>query len=334
MKVGIAILPKLPMGELVAFGRRCEAHDLSLWVSDERFFRDVFVSLSALACNTTASKLGTGATDPYIRHPLLTAAAMASLDELSGGRAILGMGAGISGFDALGIKRISPARALRDAIELSRRFWAGEAVTSSSDFAPAKAATLGFAAREIPVFVTGRGPMVLALGGELADGVIIGHFTSERGLSFARGHIDSGLKKRSPDRRHPEIAVWAYTSVSRNGDAARAAVKPAIGRTVRSTREVLSLLGEKGERLIEQLDKFGYARSAAYDAAMREAVSDALTLQLSVSGTPSECIDRIRAIRACGVDQVVLLPYPPEGETIPQMAELIFSDVLPAIRDI
>lgn len=334
MKVGIAILPKLSLGDFIAFGRRCESHGLSMWVPDERFFRDVFVSLSALACNTAVSTLGTGATDPYIRHPLLTAAAIASLDELSGGRAILGMGAGISGFDALGIKRVSPVKALRDAIDLSRRFWAGETITSSSEFVPAKAATLGFAAREIPIFITGRGPMVLALGGELADGIIIGHFTSEKGISFAQGHISAGLKKRSPDRGRPEIAVWAYTSVSRDGDAARAAVKPAIGRTISSTREALGILGENGDRLIEQLDKFGYARSDAYDAAMRETVSDSLTAQLSVSGTPAECIDRIRAIRACGVDQVILLPYPPEGTTIPEMGELIFSEVLPGVRDI
>lgn len=334
MKVGIAILPKLPLSDFVSLGQRCETHGLSMWVPDERFFRDVFVSLSALACNTSVSTLGTGATDPFIRHPLLTAAAIASVDELSGGRAILGIGAGISGFDALGIKRVSPVKALRDAIDLSRRFWIGETVTSSSDFVPAKAATLGFAAREIPVFITGRGPMVLALGGEIADGIIIGHFTSERGISFARGHIDAGLKKRSPDRKRPEVTVWAYTSVSRDGDAARAAVKPAIGRTISSTRETLGILGENGERLIEKLDQFGYARSAAYDAAMRETVSDSLTMQLSVSGTPAECIERIRAIRACGVDQVILLPYPPEGVTIPEMADLIFSDVLPSVKDL
>lgn len=332
MKVGIAILPKLPLTEFVALGQKCERHGLSLWVPDERFLRDVFVSLSALACNTQTSMLGTGATDPYIRHPLLTAAAMATFDELSGGRAILGIGAGISGFDALDIKRKSPAKAVRDAIDLSRRFWAGEAVSSSSEFAPAKAATLGFSAREIPVFITGRGPMILALGGETADGVIIGHFTSEQGISFAQSHINAGLNKRSPDKKRPEIAVWAYTSVSRDGDAARAAVKPAIGRTISSTREALGILGEDGSRLLEQLDKFGYSRSSDYDNAMRESVEDTLTAQLSISGTPEECVARIREIGKCGVDQVILLPYPAAGMTIPQMSDLIFTDVLPHVK--
>lgn len=333
MKVGLAILPKLSFQEFVGLGQKCEQNGLSLWVPDERFLRDVFVSLSALATQTRTSTLGTGATDPFIRHPLLTATAMASLDDLSGGRAILGIGAGISGFDALGIKRTSPAKAVRDAIELSRRFWAGEAVTSSN-FAPANSASLGFKAREIPIFVTGRGPMILSLGGEMADGVIIGHFTSDRGLGFAQGHVEAGLKKRSPDRKRPEIVVWAYTSVSKDGDAARAAVKPAIGRTIASTREALQILGEDGTRLLEELDRFGYSRSAAYDQAMRETVSDSLTCHLSISGTPGECMDRVRAIAACGVDHVILLPYPPAGTSIPEMAELLFTDLLPKIRSL
>jgi len=335
MKLGIAVLPKLPFADFIRLGQECEKSDLSLWVPDERFFRDVFVSLAALATNTSKVSLGSGVTDPFIRHPLLTAAGMASLDELSGGRAILGIGAGVSGFDALGIKRHAPATALRQTIDLCRRFWAGEAITQLEGPVYAKAAQLNFTApRQIPVYIAGRGPKVLALGGEVAEGVIIGHFTSERGLGSAQDQISAGIKKRSPDRGRPEIAVWAYTSVSKDGDAARAAVKPAIGRTIRSTPEALEILGENAPRLLEELERFGYARSPEYDQAMRDTVSDSLTAQLSISGTPQECIDRIRAIRACGIDNVIVLPYPAAGMSIPEMTALFCSDVLPSVRDI
>jgi 5,10-methylenetetrahydromethanopterin reductase len=300
-------------------------------VPDERFFRDVFVCLSALAGSTRRCTLGTGVTDPYIRHPLLTASAMASIDELSGGRAVMGIGAGVSGFDALGIKRVGPAKAVREAIDLCRRFWAGEKITHASDHAVAKNAQLNFAARDIPVYVTGRGPMILALGGEVGDGVIIGHFSSDRGISFALDQIGAGLKKRAPEKAGPEIVVWAYTSVSRDGEAARAAVKPAIGRTISSTPEALELLGTPAPRLLEELARFGYSRSAEYDRAMCEHVSDELTTHLSISGTPSECVTRIRAIAASGVSRVILLPYPPKDMSISQMTHLLFSDVLPQL---
>jgi len=63
----------------------------SYWIADQRWMRDVWVSLSATAMRTARIQLGTRVTDPYVRHPALTAVAIASLDELSGGRAILGL---------------------------------------------------------------------------------------------------------------------------------------------------------------------------------------------------------------------------------------------------
>ena len=61
----------------------------SFWVADQRWMRDVYVTLGALAATTHRIQLGTRVTDPYIRHPALTAVALATLDEASGGRAVL-----------------------------------------------------------------------------------------------------------------------------------------------------------------------------------------------------------------------------------------------------
>jgi 5,10-methylenetetrahydromethanopterin reductase len=332
MKVGIAIPPKLTAREQLVEARIGDAEGLSLWMPDERFFRDPFVSLAAIAGATTTSLLGTGVTDPYIRHPLLSAAAIASVDEVSGGRAILGIGAGVSGFDALGIKRTAPATAVREMIDLCRRFWAGEAIQHDGKHAKVHGARLGFPARAIPIYVAGRGARILAAGGELAEGVIIGHFTSESGIGFAQEQISSGLARRAPERGRPEIALWAYTSVAHDGDAARAAVKPAIGRSIRSTPESLELFGVNAPDLLAALSRFGYAHSAAYDEAMQSAVPDALTQHLSIAGTPAQCVERIRAIRACGVDHVIALPYPAEGLSVIDMVNLFTAEVLPQVR--
>ncbi|MCC7347456.1 MAG: hypothetical protein IT538_08670, partial [Variibacter sp.] len=118
------------------------------------------------------------------------------------------------------------------------------------------------------------------------------------------------------------------------GDAARAAVKPAIGRSIRSTPESLELFGVHAPHLLAELERFGYARSSAYDAAMESAVPDELTTHLSISGTPQECVQRIRAIRACGVDHVIALPYPAKGLAVAQMVDLFAAEVLPHIRDL
>lgn len=332
MRIGFALSTSLSFADQLALARRLDELGLSIWVPDERFFRDVFVLMSAVAGTTTRSTIGSGVTDPHIRHPLLTATAIASVNEIADGRAILGLGAGISGFDALGIKRKAPAVAMRETIEIARRFWAGETISFEGRHVQAYGAHLHFPARPAPIYVAGRGPHVLALGGELGDGIIIGHFTSDKGIGFSTKQIDVGKAKRPASMRAPELALWAYTSVSRDGDAARRAVKPAIGRTIRSTPEALDIFGVPAPGLLDEITKFGYARSQAYDEAMWKAVPDELTDHLSISGTPEECVARIRAIRACGVEHVIALPYPAAGMGPTEMVELFLSDVLPHVQ--
>ena len=102
----------------------------TLWYADERFYREVYVGLAACATATSRLKLGTAVTDPFTRHPALTAAAIASVDELSDGRAILGYGAGISGYHNLGITLDRPARRLRERSTSSAGSWRASASPS------------------------------------------------------------------------------------------------------------------------------------------------------------------------------------------------------------
>jgi 5,10-methylenetetrahydromethanopterin reductase len=90
-------------------------------VADERFYREVYSCLGQIAANTAKVLVGPCVTDPFARHPALTAMAIATLDEISGRRAILGIGAGISGFAELGIDRRKPARAIHRAEHVFRR---------------------------------------------------------------------------------------------------------------------------------------------------------------------------------------------------------------------
>lgn len=151
----------------------------TLWYADERFYRETYTGLAACAVTTSRLLLGTGVTDPFTRHPALTAAAIASLDELSEGRAILGLGAGISGYHNLGIKLERPARRLREAILVIRRLLAGERVTLEGETILIRNAALKFPARSaIPIVLAADGPLVLRLAGEVADGVMVAHCAS------------------------------------------------------------------------------------------------------------------------------------------------------------
>jgi 5,10-methylenetetrahydromethanopterin reductase len=108
-----------------------EVEDLGyeqLWVSNEKFFHDMYVMATVAAEHTSKVKIGTFVADPYTHHPALTAMAVGSLDEVSDGRAILGMGAGGTGFPVMGIKRTKPALAIKEAVHVIRRLWAGDTV--------------------------------------------------------------------------------------------------------------------------------------------------------------------------------------------------------------
>ena len=98
MRIGLLMLGDAPAQVMVERARLAEAvgYD-TVWVADERFYREVYSCLTHIAGHTSKVLLGPCVTDPFSRHPALTAMAIATLDEVSGGRGILGIGAGISG---------------------------------------------------------------------------------------------------------------------------------------------------------------------------------------------------------------------------------------------
>ena len=187
LRVGVAVAGTEPTAATLDLARRLDAGDAieHLWVADERFRRDIWVSLGALAATTSRLRLATCVTDAFIRHPALTGAAIATVDDAAPGRAILGLGAGLSGFDALGIARTAPATALRDMIVFLRRFWRSDApfefASPSLRFTGAR---LGFLPRApIPIYLAGRGPKILELAG---SGAWQGDLSVTRGDAASR----------------------------------------------------------------------------------------------------------------------------------------------------
>ena len=129
MQIGLLMLGDAPVQAMVERARLAEAVGYgTVWVADERFYREVYSCLTHFAAHTSKVLLGPCVTDSFSRHPALTAMAIATLDEISGQRAILGVGAGISGFTELGINRRKPARAIREMIEVIRALLQGESV--------------------------------------------------------------------------------------------------------------------------------------------------------------------------------------------------------------
>lgn len=171
---GVHIVPLMPAADVIAVAVEAErlGYDYCM-VADEGVHPDIYACLGAIARETTTIRLGV-MTNGYTRHPAVTAAALATINELSNGRVIAGMLAGGSMvLGPMAIERKRPYRVLADTIAAATQLWSGEEITWQGEHCSLDQAQLGHGVQDIPVWIAGRGPMVLGLAGREADGVIL-----------------------------------------------------------------------------------------------------------------------------------------------------------------
>jgi 5,10-methylenetetrahydromethanopterin reductase len=169
--VGVWFFPESSAGELVQAFRDAEALGLDeIWIGDEGpAYRDPFAVLAAAAVGTEHLRLGISVTNPYLRHPAVTASAMMTIQELSGGRGILGIGPGGGvALDTVGIPRLKPLARTREAVRIIRAVCAG--VPTEGYVPPADP----FAVPALPVFIGARGERFNRYASEEADGAFLG----------------------------------------------------------------------------------------------------------------------------------------------------------------
>jgi 5,10-methylenetetrahydromethanopterin reductase len=318
---GVAIFPSYAPTEFCELCAHVDALGFDyLWLPDERFFRDVGVQLTLAAMSTRRVQIGTAVTDPYIRHPALTASLMASVDEVAEGRVTVGIGAGVSGFKALGVQQERPQLAIREAIALMRTLWRHEGpvemegkttrfVGAGLDFAPRR--------REMPVWIAGRGPAVLALAGEVAQGVMIGGLASEPGLAYANAQVSRGLAKAGRDSASITRALWLHTGVADDGQLARAAVRTIVAGVLVSSLSVLQDIGiPLPDELVRSLQGVTYGVNNPEMQRIAESLNEEVLRHFSVAGTPSEVGERLRQLGEAGIDHVAVVPWLAEGQTL------------------
>jgi 5,10-methylenetetrahydromethanopterin reductase len=333
MAFGIASLADTPVSELAGRAGRLEAAGFDqLWLADERLLRNVYVGLAAMATGTQRSRIGPSVTNPYTRHPALTAAAIATVDELSGGRAVLALGAG-GGLEQFGIDRVNPVGALREATSIIRALTAGEKVDFTGRHFTVNGAQLGFSwRRQVPVYIAARGPRILELAGEVADGVIIGGFAQPGGLAYAMDRVAAGLDRAGRGWDDIDVVAWLYTCVCDDREAARRAVSRMVMASVITSRTILDQLGivlpgPLAERVAH--GSWTYAEDEMLAAArlLPEEVVEAF----AVYGTASECARRLAEIRSCGARQLAFVALPGAGMTWEEVAMRIAREVLPQV---
>jgi 5,10-methylenetetrahydromethanopterin reductase len=176
MKFGLELVPYHRVEKCVKLARGAEAAGIEqLWVCEHYHNRHVYSVLTAVALSTKKIALGPGVTNPYLTHPSLTAAAVATLDEISGGRAMLGISAGDPIFlSTVGIEQKKPVTTVREAVLIIKKLLRGEEVHFQGEVFSCRGARLRFKpAGKIPIYIGGRRRRMLQLAAELADGALL-----------------------------------------------------------------------------------------------------------------------------------------------------------------
>ena len=298
---GVLLAPNHTAQVTVGMARLAEelGYD-SVWVADEGVkTRDVFVTMTAIATATQSLRIGTGLVNPYTRHPALTAAAIASIDELSGGRAFLVYGAGGSlSLGPLGIERDKPLLHVREALEVCRRLFDGETVTFEGETITLRNARLDFARPDIDIWFAGRSPLLLGHAGAAADGALL-EFLHIPSLPSYVGQVEGGA--RGAGRPRPRLVY--STCVVTERDRLESIRPHMTYRLVDSPQAVKDQLGITPSHVAEIREAMTGGLAAA-----AHLIPDRWIEPFVILGTPDECAAQISAITdAHGFEGFVLL---------------------------
>ncbi|WP_436346097.1 5,10-methylenetetrahydromethanopterin reductase [Natronorubrum sp. FCH18a] len=290
----IELTPEYPTDRIADLAALAEDEGFDIAFASSHYFnRDPFVALSRMADATDDLRLGPGVVNPYESHPVKLAAQTATIDEVSDGRAVFGVGAGDrSSLANLGIERDSPLRRVLETFKLAQDLWDGETVTREGTFT-ARDASLNIEppSDEIPTYVGAQGPHMLRMSAKHADGVLI-NAAHPRDLEWAAGEIEQGLAERPPERGAFESLAFASVSVAGDETEAREAARPPVA----------FIAGGAAEPVLERHDIDREAASAVSDALERGDLNEAfgrvtpdMIDAFCIAGTTETVADRFAA---------------------------------------
>jgi len=331
MQIGFLFWPFTP--ELVCrMAKSAERHgyDMIAIADTPGNAMDPWVASTLVAQETTRPRIALCVTNLISRHPATTAAAIASLELLAPGRAILGIGAGHSGTQNLGIRGSSLAE-LSAGVDYVRTLLAGKPANWYG-----ATAHLPWVKRPSPVFLAASGKGALTAAGCSADGVFVNFGLQPENLAQSVGTARAAATAAGRDPGVLEI--WQMAALDCNRDHAGA--RQTIGAILAFMAAGYVLRGDLGARgvpaklraPVAELRRRYSTRPSGADAALVDTLGlfDYLSKRFAIYGTPDECREQMLAAQAARIDRVmftVSLASDPVATV-----ELFGAEVLPALR--
>jgi 5,10-methylenetetrahydromethanopterin reductase len=264
---------------------------------------DSFQTLASCAMITKRVLLGIAVTNMVFRHPTVLAGAAASLNEISKGRAILGLGTGDGPVYSQGLKA-TPMKDFEIGVRMIRELVQGKATQF-----PAGKVGISFNLRPPPIYVSAEGPKGLQLAGRSADGVILGTGFDLRVYEWAKEKIRKGTTEAEREVSDVSIIAAGMLCVRDDGNEARKIVRNRIANRAhhnfRFTFETVP--AEEREGVKNFMAGFDVMKPME-ERVDPNLVNDYLVHRFSIAGTPKQCIERIEELKAAGVEHLMLTP--------------------------
>ena len=321
--------PRAAVARTIETVRQAEAAGIeSCWLSEDPEGWDAFGVLGALARETERIRLGPGVANPYLRHPNLLAASVATLDHLSGGRAFLGLGRGQTEWyeRALGIPTGNPVDVLEETFDLLGQWWRPPHRATAAD-------TLAhFRVRDWersigpvqtrprpPVYLAAAGPKALDIAARHADGVLFNDLASIEYLERAIGRVRATAREAGRDPERLAFFVRGGVTVTDNPEPVLERKKatialiqtlPLMDRLIETPAfDVAAIIAEvrrvmRTEEILRRGGGFPALRKGGDLRAARAAIPTELMDHLAIVGSLDHVRNRLGALAAIGATHV------------------------------
>ena len=326
--IGVTLQGVDPPGRFTGMVREIEGMGYDhLWITDSSLHaRDAFVYLTLAARGSERLRLGTNCTHPHTRHPAVTANALASVNEVSGGRAILGVGAGDSPVEELG-KSLAKLSEVRSMLDFARRLYTGERFDYSGPHFAMHKGQLHYGLDGVSppkIYMTASGPKMLELAGAVADGVIVHCGVFPEGLEFATSHVRRGAESAGRNFADIDFAWQVFGVLDEDLHRARDAARPMAAWFPLRSPLYCDLAGVPADLARQIRDVYS---GGEFHEAVRahQMTTDDMVDKFTITGGTAIWKDRLAMAKEYGVSHIELFGLGDRMELYADLAAKVFS---------
>jgi len=297
--------------EAVDRAKRAEALGFeAVFIADSQMNNaDPYQVMALCALNTKTIRLGTAVTNMVYRDPTITANSFATLNEISEGRAIIGLGTGDGPVYSLGRTATTLVNLEKGLHTIRDLLHDRGIVVSNSKERIGGTVMLKAGKRPVPIYLSAEGPKTLRVAGRTCDGVILGTGFDAQVLEWARAKISEGAKEAGRLGSEIDIMPAGMTVVDDDGDLARRQVRSRLAnRAHHNFRFTMETVPEGEAAGIKRfMDNFDISKPIE-ERIDPELVTDYLLERFTIAGTPDECVVKVKRLEAAGIRRILLTP--------------------------